>query len=791
MIQNYEDKSREELIDELLSMQQELSALRETQDKTSPLESNFSSETHDVSRITELEKAKEKLYQSNQIIEGIIHAIPARVFWKDRNLNYLGCNALFAQDAGLSDPKDIIGKNDFELKWSDRAALYQADDMEVITKGQCKLNIEEQLMNAEGKVLTLLTNKTPLRNASGEIDGVLGTFMDISQIKQSEKALRNSENRYRAFLNADSDMMFVKDGQFRYKVVNNAMANFFGKTKEEMIGKTDHELADEKMVFPCKSSDIKAMEATSSFTVEELLGDRYCETTKFPIMLDDNVIGVGGIIRDVTDRKQAEEALVLSEDKYRTMVEFSNDLIWMLDTKGNFTFFNDKVAETTGLDRDHWYGKSFAPLIIEEQIQEITDVFSRNLAGEPCNYELHFKKTDGELLTLAVNTSPIIVSGKVDGIVSFARDITKQKQSEIKLKNTLWRYQALLEAIPDMMFLFDKDGVIVEYHSEVNDDLYTSPENFLGKNVSDVLSKELGRLTLDNITLVLADGQPRNCTYSVEINGVEKHFESRYVSCGDGQVLSIVRNITDRFNFDNELIAAKEKAEESDKLKSAFLANISHEIRTPMNGILGFSELLKEPSLSGKEQQEYIQYIEESGSRMLNIINDIVLISTIESGQIEVKNEKLVVNDQFELLLLEFSDKVLNKGLKLLFNKPIDDVVTVIQTDPGKFKTICSQLIQNAIKYSEKGTIEIGFSAKDKQVEFFVKDMGIGISLKRQEAIFERFVQADLTNKMARQGAGLGLAITKAYVEMLGGAIWVESEFGKGSTFYFTIPFKS
>ncbi len=787
MINNYKDKSKEELIVELLKLQQELLSLREEQGERASSETNFTTEPQ-VARIIELEKAKEKLHQSNQIIEGIIHAIPVRVFWKDRNLNYLGCNALFAQDAGLSDPKDIIGKNDFDLKWRNLAAMYQADDLEVITKGQSKLNIEEQLMNAEGRVLTLLTNKTPLRDANGEINGVLGSFMDISQLKQSEKALRNSENRYRAFLNADTDMMFVKDNQFRYKVVNKAMADFFGKTKEEMIGKTDHELADEKMIFPCKSSDIKALEASSSFTVEELLGDRFCETTKFPIILDDNVIGIGGIIRDVTDRKRAEEALQLSEDKYRTMVEFSNDLIWMLDTQGNFTFFNDMVSKTTGLDRDQWYGKSFIPLVFEEQLPQIMDVFNRNLAGEPCNYELYFKKSDKEILTLAVNTSPIIIFGKVDGIVSFARDVTKQKQSEIKLKNTLWRYQALLEAIPDMMFLFNEEGIIVEFHSEINDDLYTTPENFLGKKVSDVLSEKLGRLTMDNISLVLTDGQPRHCTYSVEINGVEKHFESRYVSCGGGQVLSIVRNITDRFNFDKELIAAKEKAEESDKLKSAFLANISHEIRTPMNGILGFSELLKEPSLSGEEQQEYIQYIEESGSRMLNIINDIVLISTIESGQIEVKMEKLVVNDQFELLLSEFSGIIVNKGLNLLFKKPVGEDITVIQTDPVKFKTICTQLIQNAIKYSEKGTIEIGFCTKDKQVEFFVKDMGIGISPERQEAIFEPFVQADLTNKMARQGAGLGLTITKAYVEMLGGIIWVESQFGKGSTFHFTIP---
>lgn len=795
MSNNYHNKTKKELVTELLQLQQELCDLKQDRGNKTKGISQFSELELDTrqfkgndAEVNILDEIQEQLRQSNHIVQCVLNAIPARVFWKDLNLNYLGCNNLFAQDAGLSDPKEIVGKNDSQLSWRDKAEMYQADDEEVIQSGISKLNIEEQLVIADGKIMTILTNKTPLINSTGKIEGVIGTFTDISHIKYAEKALRNSEMRYRAFINADTDMMFVKDNQFRYKIVNNAMASFFGKSPEEMLGKLDSELADKQIAFPCKSSDIRALESNAAFTVEEILGDRHCETTKFPIVLDDNTVGIGGIIRDVTERKLAEQALQLSEDMYRTMVEHSNDLIWTLDTNGNFTFLNDIAAKTTGLSSDEWTGRSFIPLILEEDLPNIMEVFNRNLKGEPCNYELRFKKSDDELLTLAVNTSPIFISGKVEGIVSFGRDITAQKKSEENLKNTLFRYKALLEAVPDMMFLFDKEGFIIEFHAENDEDLYLAPDVFVGKNVQDVLEKELAELTLSNISRVLSEGQTAYSTYKMVINGMEKHFESRYVSCGTGQVLSIVRNITERYNFDKELLTAKKKAEESDKLKSAFLANISHEIRTPMNGILGFSELLKEPSLSGKEQQEYIKYIEESGSRMLNIINDIVLISTIESGQIEVEKKKLVVDDHLEMLRLEFKEKIFKRGLKLSIKKPDDPDVIVIHTDIVKFKTIFSHLISNATKYSEKGTIEIGYSIEDNYLEFFVKDMGIGISPERQEAIFERFVQADLKNKMARQGAGLGLTITKAYVEMLGGAIWVESELGEGSTFYFTIP---
>lgn len=238
---------------------------------------------------------------------------------------------------------------------------------------------------------------------------------------------------------------------------------------------------------------------------------------------------------------------------------------------------------------------------------------------------------------------------------------------------------------------------------------------------------------------------------------------------------------------------ATEKAKESERLKSAFLANMSHEIRTPMNGILGFAELLKEPNLRNDKQQSYVDIIVKSGARMLNIINDIVDISKIESGQMIIHNTDLNVNKILDDLYDFFKEEAKGKTIKLSLIKAVPENRAELNTDSDKFYAILSNLLKNAIKYTNSGSIEFGYNldASNTELEFYIKDSGIGIPQDRQQKIFERFIQADIEDKMALQGAGLGLSISKSYVEMLGGRIWVESEFGKGSTFFFTLPFQN
>ena len=241
--------------------------------------------------------------------------------------------------------------------------------------------------------------------------------------------------------------------------------------------------------------------------------------------------------------------------------------------------------------------------------------------------------------------------------------------------------------------------------------------------------------------------------------------------------------------FKQEFFKQKRKAIHSDKLKSAFLANMSHEIRTPMNGILGFSDLLKNPNLTGEMQKQYIEIIEKSGHRMLNVINDIIDISKIEAGLVTLELKESNVNEQLEYMYKFFKPEAEAKGMKLVYENLLNGENIIITTDREKVFSILTNLIKNAIKYSKEGTIAFGYSIKGNAVEFYVKDTGIGIAKDRQQAIFERFIQADIEDVQARQGSGLGLSITKSYIELLGGEIWLKSEVGKGSQFNFTLPY--
>lgn len=254
-----------------------------------------------------------------------------------------------------------------------------------------------------------------------------------------------------------------------------------------------------------------------------------------------------------------------------------------------------------------------------------------------------------------------------------------------------------------------------------------------------------------------------------------------------------------------ELSVAKEKAEESDRLKSNFLANMSHEIRTPMNGILGFAGLLKEANLNGEDQINYITMIEEGGERMLGIINNLIDISKLESGMTKVVLTETNIKSQLEYIHSFFKPEVEKKGMQFFLNESLNEKEAIVHTDREKIYAILTNLVKNAIKYSETGFIELGCGSTLRQaqsdanspigsvreraeLQFYVKDTGIGIAPDRHQAVFERFIQADTGDNRAYQGAGLGLAISKAYTELLGGKTWMESEPGKGSVFYFTIP---
>lgn len=308
---------------------------------------------------------------------------------------------------------------------------------------------------------------------------------------------------------------------------------------------------------------------------------------------------------------------------------------------------------------------------------------------------------------------------------------------------------------------------------------------------SDAYKQRIGAFIEKIITVAKGD-------YSVQLELTDKNNDLDALAMGINMMIDEL-NLNHNIELEKERIKklnqqleeAKKRAEESDRLKSAFLANMSHEIRTPLNGILGFTELLKEPGLTNDRQHEFVGIIEKSGERLMSIINDIIDISKIESGQMTVSNSTVSVNQCLDDLYLFFKPEAEQKNIELRLIKPLQDHEAIIHTDRNKLNGILTNLLKNALKYTKSGSIEFGYQLKDSEteIEFYVKDTGIGIPENRHAAIFERFIQADIDDKMARQGAGIGLAIVKAYVEMLNGEIWLESRENMGSTFYFTLPY--
>jgi signal transduction histidine kinase len=235
---------------------------------------------------------------------------------------------------------------------------------------------------------------------------------------------------------------------------------------------------------------------------------------------------------------------------------------------------------------------------------------------------------------------------------------------------------------------------------------------------------------------------------------------------------------------------ALQRAEESDRLQTALLANMSHEVRTPLNGILGFVEILLSEDLQGEEKMQYLKIIQSSAFRINKIINDIWTMSSIESAQETIRRERFNLNKILDYIYSLFSTKASDKNLKFIMKTPFNEELSVIYSDKDKMISIIEKLVENAINFTITGYVEFGYHLKGEFLEFYISDSGIGIKKEIQQNIFERFIQGENGYNRRYEGSGLGLPISKAFVELLGGKIWVESELNKGSTFYFTIPYE-
>jgi PAS domain S-box-containing protein len=480
-----------------------------------------------------------------------------------------------------------------------------------------------------------------------------------------------------------------------------------------------------------------------------------------------------------------------SEAHYKALFESSPDgKIILVAQTGIITDVNPVFCQMVGLSYEQVLGKNIT----------FFDFFNEVIIDYQDFPEyLQTKKAFFEDLTV---TSPLGTKIYID-LSAYLFTSNNQELIHCNLRDTTHRQKAreqvrlftrAIQQSPVSVVITDKNGRIE----------YVNPKftEVSGYTLEDVygLNPRLGQKGAhpegfyENLWNTILSGKDWSGEFHNSKKNGESFWETATISPllrDDGEIshfIAVKEDITEKKKILEDLIRTKEKAEESDRLKSAFLANMSHEIRTPMTGILGFASLLKEPHLTGEEQQEYIKVIEESGARMLNIINEIVEISKIESGEMKLVFKEINLCEQMDYIYKFFKPTIEAKGMKLIIEKKLSYEEAFITTDAQKLSNILMNLVKNAMKFTADGYVAIRCERNGSYIQFCVKDTGIGIPLEKQTAVFDRFIQADMSENRAYEGAGLGLSITKAYVEMLGGKIWLKSTPGEGSSFYFTIP---
>jgi len=477
------------------------------------------------------------------------------------------------------------------------------------------------------------------------------------------------------------------------------------------------------------------------------------------------------------------------------ILKYANDIILLTDRNMVIIEANDRAFEAYQRDRNELIGMSLLKIRAPGAVKELENE-SRILdeKGYSTYETVHIRK-DGTLMPVEISARKVEIEG-VKYFQSICRDITERKSAEETLRESEERFRKIFEESPISIAMTGKDLAIIRANSafckmlgyreeelkSVTIKSFTHPEYIAGDDIS------LLRLVAEEIPVY--------------------HTENRYIRKDKSVIwgsatISIIRNNNDEVQYflamieditlrkiaESELIAAKEKAEESDRLKTAFLHNVSHEIRTPMNAIIGFSALLNEPDTTEAERHQFIDIIFQSGSQLLSIINDIVDIANIESGQVKLNIKEMNLNSLLRNLDEQFSYKEKSDLISINLYTGLPDDKAFIVTDGTKLIQILSNLINNATKFTKEGRIDFGYILKNGNLEFFVKDTGIGIPPEHHEKIFERFFQVDNLISRKYSGTGLGLSICKAYVELLGGKIWVSSNPGKGTDFRFTIPY--
>ncbi|WP_339288876.1 PAS domain S-box protein [Paenibacillus sp. FSL E2-0201] len=500
----------------------------------------------------------------------------------------------------------------------------------------------------------------------------------------------------------------------------------------------------------------------------------------------------------VEERKQFEFKLQENEQRYKSLFEYNPSAVYSMNLQGDYLTANANLEKLTGYSLEELIGMYFGPVVHEKDMEKTLYHFNLAAKGYPQSYDLTLIHKEGHFIEINTTNIPIIVDDQVVGVYGISRDITERIRYTEQIEKLSNEYTLILNAVSEGIFGLDMEEKVT----------FINPAglHMLGYEHDEIM----GHTYLDHIQQTALDGIHYRPEESPLIKAIRsgRSYQSKdavlwrkdgtsflaeyqvtpLFDKGESKgVVVVFRDITD----EKEIIRAKESAEKADQAKSEFLAIMSHEIRTPMNGIVGMIDLLAETELD-EEQREYTNIIKESSSSLLYILNEILDYSKIEAGKMMIVHEPVHLREVLDSVTDLFMAKALEKNLELSYSMA-PGVPTFIMGDAGRLRQVLVNLVSNAIKFTDRGNVciyverNLSVVSKKSTLKFNVRDTGIGIPLEKQHQLFQSFYQLHSSFNRKYAGTGLGLAICKKLVELMGGAIAVESSEGEGSNFYFTL----
>jgi two-component system NtrC family sensor kinase len=684
-----------------------------------------------VRDISDRKRTQEALRESQQMLRLVLDTIPTRVFWKDKDLIYQGCNRQLALDAGFSSPEEIMGKDDFAFVWSDRAELYRADDRSVMDTGMPKLDYEEPVTMLDGGMRWVRKHKIPLLDAKDRVKGVLCTYEDITERKQMEDELRESREYLDAIINCMGDPVFVNDRQHRYVLVNKAFADLLGRSPDEIIGKTNHDFFPKEQVDFFWRFDDEVFETGKETTKEEFINNAHGQVltvlTKKTLFTDKSGNKyIVGVIHDITDRKRTEEALRQSEKRFRLVAQSANDAFITFDSTGNILFWNVMAEKMFGYKAGEMLGKDITVIISKRFRDEFTNVMRMSIHAMKKVITSEFTpigrtaqmmglRKDAREFPVEISTSIWESEGK-HLCTSIIRDITERKHMEDSLRR---------EAEELRRARMEREKAYIELkttQTHVLQQEKMASIGLLAAGVAHEINNPMGFI-------------------SSNLGTLKKYLDKR------SEYMAALERLVEQVK---DQAAQAELKEKRTALKIDFIAE-------------DIKDLIKE-SLEGAD-------------RVKKIVQDLKSFSRVDQSEYKHANINECIETTINIVWNELK-------YKATVNKEYGEI-PLTKCYPQQLNQVFMNLLVNAAHAIEKqGVITIRTWREDSFILASITDTGCGMEPGIVNRIFEPF----FTTKEVGKGTGLGLSITYDIVKKHGGEITVQSAPGKGTTFTVRIP---